>query len=65
MLVTNGGYEIMESISISDQSLQIKVSALEAENKALYQVIEQLNSTLQKLISVYIQPDNHREEKKT
>ena len=48
----------MKRVPRTDKSLQMKISALEAENKELYQIIEQLNSTIQKLITVYILPDN-------
>lgn len=58
MILADGGYDIMKRVPRTDKSLQMKISALEAENKELYQIIEQLNSTIQKLITVYILPDN-------
>ena len=61
--MTNGGYKIMERVPMTDKSLQTRVSALEAENEKLYQIIEQLNATLQKVISAYIQPDSQEEAK--
>ncbi len=53
----------MNRVLGTDQSLQLRISELETENRELYQIIQQLNSTLQKLISVYIQPDIHESGK--
>ncbi len=52
----NGGSNTMKKVPRTDKSLRLKVSTLEAENEQLYQIIEQLNTTLQKLITVYIKP---------
>lgn len=52
----------MERVPRTDKSLQARVSALEAENEQLYQVIGQLNSTLQKLIDTYMKPTSSKED---
>ena len=58
MILADGGYDTMKRVPRTDKSLQMRISALEAENKELYQIIEQLNSTMQKLITVYILPND-------
>ena len=40
-----------------EETLQERIQNLEAENERLYQIVRQLNSTLQRLIDAYIQPE--------
>ena len=47
----------MDKDSRRVETLQERIQNLEAENERLYQIVRQLNSTLQRLIDAYIQPE--------
>ena len=47
----------MDKDSRREETLQERIQNLEAENERLYQIVRQLNSTLQRLIDAYSQPE--------
>ena len=44
----------MDKGSRNEEAVQNRLQSLEAENQLLYQIVRQLNATLQRLIETYV-----------
>lgn len=47
----------MDKGSRNEEAMQDRIQTLETENARLYQIVRQLNVTLQKLIETYVLPE--------
>ena len=51
------GVNTMDKGARNEEAMQNRIQRLEIENEQLYQIVRQLNTTLQKLIEIYVLPE--------
>ena len=51
------GVNTMDKGARNEEAIQNRIQRLEIENEQLYQIVRQLNTTLQKLIEIYVLPE--------